>query len=108
LQDAKVVLTDSGGHQEETTALGVPCITLRANTERPAAVDIGTNTLVGTILSLYYQMFKMYYLEITKQAVSPTSGMEGQVNGFVRFLRNSKRNNVKNIGMTYGKNAYRK
>jgi UDP-N-acetylglucosamine 2-epimerase (non-hydrolysing) len=45
---AKVVLTDSGGLQEETTALGVPCITLRENTERPITVTEGTNTVVGT------------------------------------------------------------
>ena len=44
---AKMVLTDSGGLQEETTALGVPCITLRENTERPITVEQGTNTLVG-------------------------------------------------------------
>ena len=47
-KDATVVLTDSGGLQEETTALGVPCITIRENTERPVTVDEGTNTLVGT------------------------------------------------------------
>lgn len=46
--DAKVVFTDSGGLQEETTALGVPCITLRENTERPVTVDQGTNILVGS------------------------------------------------------------
>lgn len=45
---ARVVLTDSGGIQEETTALGVPCITLRENTERPITVTQGTNTVVGT------------------------------------------------------------
>jgi len=44
---ATVVLTDSGGVQEETTALGVPCLTMRANTERPITVEQGTNTLVG-------------------------------------------------------------
>jgi UDP-N-acetylglucosamine 2-epimerase (non-hydrolysing) len=44
---AKVVLTDSGGIQEETTALGVPCLTLRENTERPITVEQGTNTVVG-------------------------------------------------------------
>lgn len=46
--DAAVVLTDSGGLQEETTALGVPCLTLRENTERPITVDQGTNQVVGT------------------------------------------------------------
>jgi UDP-N-acetylglucosamine 2-epimerase (non-hydrolysing) len=45
---ARVVLTDSGGVQEETTVLGVPCITLRDNTERPVTCDQGTNQLVGT------------------------------------------------------------
>ena len=44
---ATLVLTDSGGLQEETTALGVPCLTMRANTERPITVDEGTNTMVG-------------------------------------------------------------
>jgi UDP-N-acetylglucosamine 2-epimerase (non-hydrolysing) len=47
-KDAAVVLTDSGGLQEETTALGVPCITIRENTERPVTVDEGTNVLAGT------------------------------------------------------------
>ena len=47
LADATLVLTDSGGLQEETTALGVPCLTLRENTERPITVEQGTNTLVG-------------------------------------------------------------
>jgi UDP-N-acetylglucosamine 2-epimerase (non-hydrolysing) len=45
---ARLVLTDSGGIQEETTWLGVPCLTLRANTERPVTVSDGTNTVVGT------------------------------------------------------------
>ncbi len=46
-QRAKFVITDSGGIQEETTFLGVPCLTVRENTERPVTVLIGTNTLVG-------------------------------------------------------------
>jgi len=46
--DARLVLTDSGGIQEETTVLGVPCLTLRDNTERPITVTEGTNTIVGT------------------------------------------------------------
>lgn len=44
---ARLVLTDSGGLQEETTALGIPCLTLRHNTERPITIEIGTNVLVG-------------------------------------------------------------
>lgn len=48
MANARVMLTDSGGIQEETTALGVPCVTLRENTERPITVDQGTNTIVGT------------------------------------------------------------
>jgi UDP-N-acetylglucosamine 2-epimerase (non-hydrolysing) len=44
---ARLVLTDSGGIQEETTALGVPCLTLRENTERPITVQEGTNRVVG-------------------------------------------------------------
>ena len=47
-KDAVMVLTDSGGLQEETTALGVPCVTLRENTERPVTITEGTNILAGT------------------------------------------------------------
>jgi UDP-N-acetylglucosamine 2-epimerase (non-hydrolysing) len=45
---ARLVLTDSGGIQEETTALSIPCLTLRENTERPVTVTMGTNKIVGT------------------------------------------------------------
>jgi UDP-N-acetylglucosamine 2-epimerase (non-hydrolysing) len=48
MRDAAVVLTDSGGIQEETTALGIPCLTMRPNTERPITVDQGTNLVVGS------------------------------------------------------------
>jgi len=48
VHSASIVLTDSGGLQEETTVLGVPCVTIRENTERPITVDIGTNVLAGT------------------------------------------------------------
>lgn len=48
VERAKVVITDSGGITEETTVMGVPCITLRDNTERPETVTIGTNELIGT------------------------------------------------------------
>lgn len=45
--NATIVLTDSGGIQEETTILGIPCLTLRKNTERPITVREGTNTVIG-------------------------------------------------------------
>jgi UDP-N-acetylglucosamine 2-epimerase (non-hydrolysing) len=48
MSNAKVVITDSGGVQEETTVLGVPCLTVRENTERPVTIASGTNRLVGT------------------------------------------------------------
>ena len=47
MQSARAVITDSGGMQEETTALGVPCLTMRENTERPITVEQGTNFLIG-------------------------------------------------------------
>lgn len=60
MANSAVVLTDSGGVQEETTALGVPCLTLRNNTERPVTIEQGTNILAGTrkatILSAWNEM----------------------------------------------------
>lgn len=52
VQKAKAVITDSGGITEETTVMGIPCITLRDNTERPETISIGTNELIGTNPSL--------------------------------------------------------
>jgi UDP-N-acetylglucosamine 2-epimerase (non-hydrolysing) len=46
--NSRMVLTDSGGIQEETTVLGIPCLTMRPNTERPITCEVGTNVLVGT------------------------------------------------------------
>jgi UDP-N-acetylglucosamine 2-epimerase (non-hydrolysing) len=53
VEGAGVVVTDSGGLQEETTALGVPCLTIRENTERPITVTEGTNRLVPNPAELY-------------------------------------------------------
>ena len=57
-KDALCVLTDSGGLQEETTALSVPCLTLRDNTERPITVEIGTNTIIGDELEKLLELVK--------------------------------------------------
>lgn len=56
-KDAKITLTDSGGLQEETTALGIPCLTIRENTERPITITQGTNELVGTSREKILQAF---------------------------------------------------
>jgi UDP-N-acetylglucosamine 2-epimerase (non-hydrolysing) len=48
VQNCKAVITDSGGITEETTVMGIPCMTLRDNTERPETISIGTNELLGT------------------------------------------------------------
>lgn len=58
MSNAKVVLTDSGGIQEETTCLGIPCITIRENTERPVTVKEGTNIIAGTSKENIVSTFK--------------------------------------------------
>lgn len=57
--NAKLVLTDSGGVQEEACILGVPCVTLRDNTERPETLDVGANLLAGTIPSIIVDKVKL-------------------------------------------------
>jgi UDP-N-acetylglucosamine 2-epimerase (non-hydrolysing) len=72
MADARFVLTDSGGVQEETTALGVPCLTLRANTERPITVTEGTNTLAGTDPSAIRSELKKLLAGETKRGRVPS------------------------------------
>jgi UDP-N-acetylglucosamine 2-epimerase (non-hydrolysing) len=55
VRTSRVVVTDSGGIQEETTYLGIPCLTMRENTERPITVDLGTNMLIGSDRALLLQ-----------------------------------------------------
>lgn len=63
-KDAKIVMTDSGGLQEETTALNVPCMTIRNNTERPITIQLGTNILAGTSKK---SIIKAYEVSIDKK-----------------------------------------
>ena len=58
MQNSKLCLTDSGGIQEETTYLGIPCITMRENTERPITVEMGTNVIVGSSTDLIIETVK--------------------------------------------------
>ena len=58
MSSATVVLTDSGGIQEETTILKIPCLTLRKNTERPITVEIGSNQIVGTTTDVIVAAFE--------------------------------------------------
>ncbi len=71
-KDARVVLTDSGGLQEETTALGVPCITLRENTERPITIEEGTNVLAGTDPEAILAAAKAVMNGLSKQGCRPS------------------------------------
>lgn len=77
MEAARLVVTDSGGIQEETTYLGVPCVTLRANTERPITVTVGTNTLVGDDLDRAWQVCASR-LRASKSAPRPIEGWDGR------------------------------
>lgn len=68
---AEVVITDSGGIQEETTYLGTPCLTVRNNTERPVTVNIGTNILVGTDIEKLKREFERVVAGEKKKGVIP-------------------------------------
>ena len=68
---AKFVMTDSGGIQEETTVLDVPCLTLRENTERPITCEQGTNTLVGSEPERFFAAFEKITNGIRRHAVVP-------------------------------------
>jgi UDP-N-acetylglucosamine 2-epimerase (non-hydrolysing) len=70
-KDALLVLTDSGGLQEETTALGVPCLTLRSNTERPITLTEGSNTLVGFNLEIILEEIQLILMGLGKAGHKP-------------------------------------
>ena len=70
-KDATVVLTDSGGLQEETTAMGVPCVTIRENTERPITIKMGTNILAGTTKTGILAAYKNSINSDSKKLITP-------------------------------------
>jgi UDP-N-acetylglucosamine 2-epimerase (non-hydrolysing) len=70
-KDSDAVLTDSGGLQEETTALGVPCVTIRENTERPVTVEMGTNILAGTKKESILRAYRLSLEKRKQYAVPP-------------------------------------
>ena len=71
MSEAQVVLTDSGGVQEETTILGVPCITLRDKTERPVTIEHGTNVLAGSHPERIITEFNRLYRSGRKSNLPP-------------------------------------
>jgi len=71
MKNAKVVFTDSGGIQEETTVLGIPCYTIRNNTERPITIEQGSNRLVGTNKSNIINSFVKHRFDLRKNYAVP-------------------------------------
>ncbi len=86
LRGASLVLTDSGGLQEETTVLGIPCFTIRDNTERPITVQEGTNTLVGTSREGILAAFELFRKGRTKKGRRPALWDGGAAKRIVEIL----------------------
>lgn len=70
-QQARLIITDSGGIQEESTYLGVPCLTVRENTERPITITVGTNQLVGQDMALLQEKVDEIFRGKAKQGNNP-------------------------------------
>jgi UDP-N-acetylglucosamine 2-epimerase (non-hydrolysing) len=71
IKNSFAVITDSGGISEETTVLGIPCFTMRNNTERPETQSIGTNTLVGTSIINLEKLFRNFLEKGKRKAGIP-------------------------------------
>jgi UDP-N-acetylglucosamine 2-epimerase (non-hydrolysing) len=71
IKNSFAVITDSGGISEETTVLGIPCFTMRNNTERPETQTIGTNTLVGTSIENLEKIFGEFLVNGPRKAGIP-------------------------------------
>lgn len=85
-KNAKLVLTDSGGVQEESSYLGIPCITLRAETERPITVKMGTNTIGGVSKQSILRVYNKKRLEKTKVKIPLWDGMAAE--RIVKIIKN--------------------
>jgi UDP-N-acetylglucosamine 2-epimerase (non-hydrolysing) len=85
--NATLVLTDSGGLQEETTILGVPCLTLHNNTERPVTITDGTNALVGTNKARILEAFRSIMSGNWKRSGSPEFWDGHAAERIVRIIR---------------------
>lgn len=70
-KDAEIILTDSGGLQEETTALQKPCVTIRENTERPVTVELGTNIIAGSSKAGILKAYKASFEKAKRASVPP-------------------------------------
>ena len=87
MQNAKVVITDSGGITEEATVLNIPCLTLRDSTERPETVDMGTNELIGSNEKLIALAMEKIFLKKWKRVESLLYGMGKQrIELFINYL----------------------
>jgi UDP-N-acetylglucosamine 2-epimerase (non-hydrolysing) len=83
---AKVIITDSGGLQEESTALGIPCLTMRTNTERPITVTAGTSTLIGNDIDLLREQLQAVLSDSYKQGHCPQNWDGGASQRIVEVL----------------------
>ena len=95
MMNARYVLTDSGGIQEETTSLKIPCLTLRENTERPVTVDEGTNTLTGLNKNAIIKNIKKIESGKYKSGTSPKYWDGKSAQRIVSMIRELMNNNVK-------------
>jgi UDP-N-acetylglucosamine 2-epimerase (non-hydrolysing) len=86
--DARFVITDSGGVQEETSALGIPCFTLRESTERPVTIELGTNTLLGVDPARVAEIPALLHDRVAPAAIPLWDGHAGERTAgvLVRFL----------------------